>query len=649
MRVKISTLINSFGVIIAVGTLAAALVAAAITNQIRIGGALYDKINQGKDLVADILPPPEYVIEAYLEATLALNKSKSLADSKTSLAQLHKDYDERREFWRKSDLPADLIEKLTKKSDDSVQLFWNSVERELLPALEKGDQAGAARAYAEAAKAYAAHRTVIDQVVSDANDLNAAIESEAKARGQMVLIAASSILAGLLLFVVGGVVFINRRAVKPMTRITRVMSELSSGKIDIEVPGADRSDEIGEMAKSVLVFRDNLSRMKTMEAERAEAERRSAQEREAAMEKVAREFEDAVGGLVQAAIAGDFSQRVDLADKTGMVLNVGSALNRLCENVSVALDDLMTMLNALAAGDLTRRITAVYSGNFAVLKDNANTTAARIGSTIAEIKTAASELKSATTEIADSTTDLSQRTEEQAASLQQTSASMAEIAATVKKNAENAQAANASTNSTREVADRGGEVVGKAVAAMARIEEASRKISDIIGVIDEIARQTNLLALNAAVEAARAGEAGRGFAVVAAEVRSLAQRASQAAKDIKELIGSSNQQVKDGVDLVDRTGAALADIGQSIKAVATIIADIAQGSAEQADGIEQINKALGQMDDMTQQNSALVEENAATAKTLEHQVQAMDERVAFFTLDEAQPSSGEDRAGRRAA
>jgi methyl-accepting chemotaxis protein len=255
--------------------------------------------------------------------------------------------------------------------------------------------------------------------------------------------------------------------------------------------------------------------------------------------------------------------------------------------------------------------------------------------TIAGVKASAREVTNASAEISTSTTDLSQRTEEQAASLEETSASMEEIAATVKKNADNAQQASQSAINTREVADRGGEVVAKTVSAMAKIEESSRKISDIIGVIDEIARQTNLLALNAAVEAARAGEAGRGFAVVASEVRSLAQRSSQAAKDIKDLITNSNSQVKDGVDLVNQAGAALQEIVESIKSVAVIVSDIASASVEQSIGIEQVNKALTQMDEVTQQNSALVEENAATAKTLEHQAKAMDEQVAFFQIDAA--------------
>ncbi len=294
---------------------------------------------------------------------------------------------------------------------------------------------------------------------------------------------------------------------------------------------------------------------------------------------------------------------------------------------------------------LVRPLEDVAGGNFAITvpgtgrKDEVGQIASavalmaqKVSSTIGEIKNSGREVTNASAEISTSTSDLSQRTEEQAASLEETSAAMEQLSATVKKNAENAQLANTDANNTRDVADRGGKVVAKAVEAMARIEDSSRKISDIIGVIDEIARQTNLLALNAAVEAARAGEAGRGFAVVASEVRSLAQRSSQAAKDIKDLITSSNGQVKDGVELVSKAGESLNEIVESIKKVAAGVSDIANASIEQATGIEQINKALTQMDEVTQQNSALVEENAATAKTLEHQAKAMDDQVAFFQI-----------------
>jgi methyl-accepting chemotaxis protein len=422
---------------------------------------------------------------------------------------------------------------------------------------------------------------------------------------------------------------------RPMSVLVGQLQAMAKGE-DVEVTGTGRKDELGMTARAVNEIKVMLAEKARQEAAaKAELDRQAEVERQAALARMADEFQAAVGGIVQAAVAGDFSQRVDLDGKTGLVLNVGTLINTLCDNVAKALGDVVQMLSALADGNLTQRITTDYQGYFAELKNNANSTAERMGQTIADIKRAAREVTNASAEISTSTTDLSQRTEEQAASLEQTSASMEEIAATVKRNAENAQQGNVSAIKAREVADRGSQVVAKAVAAMAQIETSSGKISDIIGVIDEIARQTNLLALNAAVEAARAGEAGRGFAVVASEVRMLAQRSSQAAKDIKDLITNSNSQVQEGVGLVNQAGTALAEILQSIKEVAGIVADIANASAEQASGIEQVNKALTQMDEVTQQNSALVEENAATAKTLEHQSTAMDERVSLFKLDEA--------------
>ncbi len=323
----------------------------------------------------------------------------------------------------------------------------------------------------------------------------------------------------------------------------------------------------------------------------------------------------------------------------GAMLAIGASIFVLL-NICRPLTALVSPLVALAGGNFGIAIAGTdRKDEVGQIAQAVSQMAERVRATIGNIKNSAREVTNASAEISTSTTDLSQRTEEQAASLEQTSASMEEISSTVRKNAENAQHANESTAVTRDVAHRGGEVVAKAVDAMAKIEESSRKISDIIGVIDEIARQTNLLALNAAVEAARAGEAGRGFAVVASEVRSLAQRSSQAAKDIKDLITNSNGQVKDGVDLVNRAGVALNEIVESINTVADIVADIATASAEQATGLDEINKALTQMDNVTQQNSALVEENAATAKTLEHQAKAMDDQVAFFQIGTAQAES----------
>jgi methyl-accepting chemotaxis protein len=295
-------------------------------------------------------------------------------------------------------------------------------------------------------------------------------------------------------------------------------------------------------------------------------------------------------------------------------------------------------LSTVSGGDLTFRLSDGFTDAYRQIKDDFNTTIGRLHDTIVAIATSTHDVAHTAREISGSTSDLAQRTEEQTATLEEVSASMQAIAATVKKNADDAQQANQFAAGTHEIANRGGAVVSQAVSAMARIEESSRKISDIIGVIDEIARQTNLLALNAAVEAARAGEAGRGFAVVASEVRSLAQRSAQAAKDIKDLITNSSGQVREGVELVNRAGGSLSEILTSIRKVAEIVSAIASASTEQSSGVDQVNKALSQMDETTQQNAALVEQNAAAAQALEQQSLAMDERVTFFQLSDVQPA-----------
>ena len=425
-------------------------------------------------------------------------------------------------------------------------------------------------------------------------------------RALLVFLAVSAIA-----IVVGLVVsFLLARGIgKPIREITSTMRGLADGNLDLTIPHGRRHDEIGSMAGTIEVFRKGLVERRNLEVEAANQRQVAEQQRQQSEE----------------------AQRQNEQERRTNI----EAQAKAAQEQAMATKALAAGLARLAEGDLTVRMNEGFTESYRQIKDDFNKTMTQLQDTIQSLSVSAREVTSASAEISTSTTDLSQRTEEQAASLEETSASMEEIATTVKKNAENAQQANASAGATRDVADRGGKVVAQAVQAMAKIEESSRKISDIIGVIDEIARQTNLLALNAAVEAARAGEAGRGFAVVASEVRSLAQRSSQAAKDIKDLITNSNDQVKDGVELVNRAGASLTEIVDSIKKVAEIVADIATASNEQATGIEQVNKALNQMDEVTQQNSALVEENAATAKTLEHQAKAMDERVAFFKVDSA--------------
>jgi methyl-accepting chemotaxis protein len=419
------------------------------------------------------------------------------------------------------------------------------------------------------------------------------------------LILQSGLLVLAIILASGMMLAVSRRVTGPLNAIRGAMLKLAGGDFDVVLPGLERKDEIGAVANAVERFKVLAVDKARNEADAAMARQQAEAERHA---QAARAEADA-----QAKVA---AERAKAAEEQARAFSaLGEALGRLAD------------------GDFTICLADEIPDTYKQIKDDFNLAIGRLHETIQAVAESTREVGNAANEISTATTDLSQRVEEQAASLAETSSSMEQISATVKTNAQNAQQANTLTNSTRGVADRGGKVVAEAVTAMARIEESSRQISDIITVIDEIARQTNLLALNAAVEAARAGDAGRGFAVVASEVRSLAQRSSEAAKNITDLIAKSSDRVQEGVGLVNRAGTALSEIVDSIKQVADIVAGIATASAEQSTGLEQINKALTEMDEVTQRNSALVEENSATAKTLEQQSHDMQERIASFKLD----------------
>ncbi len=346
--------------------------------------------------------------------------------------------------------------------------------------------------------------------------------------------------------------------------------------------------------------------------------------------------------LINDAISGAVDERIDTAAYHGFMRDVGDGINQLLDAVITPLRETMRVVQSMSENDLTQLMEGEYNGEYGVLKEAINGSILTLQTTVSEIRRASKSISTASTEIAQGNTDLSQRTEEQAASLQETASSMEELTSTVKQNADNAREANMLAATTRQQAEKGGEVVNHAIDAMAEINNSSKKIADIIGVIDEIAFQTNLLALNAAVEAARAGEQGRGFAVVASEVRNLAQRSAAAAKEIKILIKDSVAKVEDGTHLVDESGNTLQEIVTMVKKVSDIISEIAAASQEQSQGIEQVNKAVTHMDEATQQNAALVEEAAAASESLDEQCHSLNQMVRVFKLldqDDEEPST----------
>ncbi len=379
--------------------------------------------------------------------------------------------------------------------------------------------------------------------------------------------------------------FIGVRFARPAVRLTDAMGVLAGGDHQLEVPETGRRDEYGAMAKAVQVFKDNAIENARLQSEVEEARTRD----EAA--RAARQ-----------------------AEQESVVSNLAAGLA------------------SLVRGDLTHRIAADFPGDYAKLKEDFNATGDRLSEIVGDIRAAADQIGNAAGEISQGTDDLAGRTEQQAANIEETAAAMEEMTSTVQKNAENASQSTTLVGDTRGGAESGGEIVREAVTAMSAIETSSKEIGEIVNVIDDIAFQTNLLALNAAVEAARAGDAGKGFAVVASEVRSLAQRSSEAAKEIKALIDKSNNQVNTGVRLVNQTGDALAGIIEGVQKVSAIVTEIAQASSEQATGLVEVNSAIGQMDEMTQQNAAMVEENTAAARSLAGEASQLVQLISFFKV-----------------
>ena len=427
--------------------------------------------------------------------------------------------------------------------------------------------------------------------------------------------------------VIGGLAFIiTRRITRPLGSLQQCMRKLAAGQLGADVPGVSRRDEMGAMAASVQVFKENALRARALEQEQeiARAHRAAEDER-------VRWEADAKAAAEAAALVVARARRVAEDEQVRREADAESA----AAAAALVVGSIGKGLANLAAGDLTARLEEPLPAAYEPLRHDLNSATDQLRAIVSGIIENSAAIRLGIGEITQASDDLSQRTEHQAASLEQTAAALDQVTTTVGKTADGARCASDAVQRTRSDAEKSGEVVRQAVTAMQQIEHSSQQISQILGVIDEIAFQTSLLALNASVEAAHAGDTGRGFAVVASEIRSLAQRSAEAARDIKALIATSAEHVGCGVRLVGEAGQVLSRISAEVGTITGAVTEIAASAQEQAAALNEINAAINQMDQVTQQNAAMVEQSTAASHSLAQETAALEQRVQHFEVGAA--------------
>ena len=591
--IRISGVLNVFAVLLVCGFALTTGTAVYALQTLRVGGPISEQQSQAQTLIADILPPPLYLVEAMMTVQRGPTEPDQAPALIATLDRLHKEYGARRQYWADRPLTPEITADLD-RSDAEVTKFWTVVDQQYLPALRTRDTAGMESAIGALTVPYQAHRAVVDALAVQASayaDARLAAAADLT-RNIFILLGVSSVI--MLLVVIVGIVSLRLRVVRPVMTMTGYMGELAGGRYEREVPHQGRPDEIGDMARSVGIFREAVLERR---ASREQQDQRDAETRRERAEQ-------------HALLEAEAGQR---------------------ERVVSALD---AGLQALASGDLGYGIGEAFPAEFEPLRVNFNRSLRALQQTIAEVVGGASAVDGGAREISAAADDLSRRTEQQAASLEQTAAALDEVTATIRQTADSAGEARTAMADSREQVGASNAVARRAIEAIGRIDKSSRQIAENISVIDEIAFQTNLLALNAGVEAARAGDAGRGFAVVASEVRALAQRSAEASKAIKGLITEATNSVDSGVALVGQVGESLSGVMGAFARIEGLVQHIAEAAREQATGVDQVNTAVNQMDQVTQQNAAMVEQTTAATHNLSREALHLGRLVEGFRLGE---------------
>jgi len=551
-------------------------------NEIRMGGPIQTNTQYASDLIADILPPPEYVIEPYLEAAMLAREPHSFDLHAKRLEKLRIDYDERHRFWLVTDFDETLQERVIKHTHEPAMQFWGLLDSDFLPAVRTGDHVVIDQAFDRLTVAYEAHRKAIDKTVEMATAYQHQLKSRAKERLHTTMVILGVLVASLFGLVFAFSALVRFRVLAPIAKLAEQMKAMASGDMDFSRSGWTRRDEIGDVSRALGGIVEHVS------------------------EKSVREAREAM----------ETQQKV--------VSELGIGLTKMRDGV------------------LTHRIDAEFPTEYISLRDDYNTAVQAVETAMSEVSHAVEALNSSAGEITAATHDLSERTEHQAADLEETSVTMKQLTQRVQQAADASQSVSGIMGQAQSQAGANENVVKDAIKAMGEIEESASSIGQIINVIDGIAFQTNLLALNAGVEAARAGDAGKGFAVVANEVRALAQRCADAASDIKKLISESNSHIDGGVVLVRRSGEALEQIMHSFGEVSHLIEEIARSAVDQAAGVEHVSGSINSIDGMTQQNAAMGEECNAAARVLKNEAGRLSEMVKRFELSGGESMSDVD-------
>ncbi|WP_158266576.1 methyl-accepting chemotaxis protein [Allosphingosinicella deserti] len=541
-------------------------------DTIRMGGPIQGKNQETSDLVADILPPPKFIIESYLEATRLRENPQEFAARSARLAKLQEEYGTRHAYWQTSALDAHVRAPILEGSHVPAEVFWTELNGRFLPAIRSGDRAASEASYARLSAAYDEHRARIDEAVATATRFQGELREHSATDVSRALFILGAVALIILLSVLGFCWTMLRKVVTPLAGAAQTMRSMSSGDLAVQVTGAQRTDEIGDVARALIAFRD------------------------AGAEKV--RLEDAT--------------RRQQAELHEVVTILGNALQ------------------SLSQGDLSQPIDRAFPADCEPLRRDFNDALASLAGLISTVAASAAGIGVGATEIADASEDLSRRTADTAANLEETATALGGIDARLKGTARSAAETVKRADEAAASLAAGRALAGEAVQAMAAVSDSAANIDSVIGGLDKIAFQTRVLAMNATVEAARAGEAGRGFAVVADLVSALAMRSEEEARSARQQLAATQEGISTSVRVVRQVGDALDGIARDVASVHGLIGSVSTDNQAQSAAISQVSAAVARMDEATRQNASRVERTSASARSLTEEVEALSAEAGRF-------------------